>query len=765
MAGVAELACKSGYEVSGCDLQKSTFYSYQLGREIKVFDGHSPEHLKGVDLLVITPAIMFQNARNPEYLEAKKMGLVISWQGFLGKYLLKNKSVIAVSGTHGKSTTTAMAGLVLEEAERDPGVIVGAIVKKWNSSYRFGNGRNFIIEADEFNDNFLNYTTQTIIINNIEFDHPDFFKNETEVLNSFKKFVKKLENGGNLIVNQDSKGIVKLFKLLEGDGLKKIKVYGYTLNDKPLLKLDYSYKVEIKSLTEERSEFTVGGETYKLKIPGKHNIANAAGVIILAEINKIGKKVLKKALVNFGGTGRRMELLGKAGNTLVFDDYAHHPTAIKATLEAFKQKFPNERILVVYEPHSYSRTKALLAMYRGVFANADKVVIAPIFKARDKTNFGVSEESIVKVSNHQNIKGCLSFNEVKIEVLKNLKDGDVVVVMGAGKSYLLAIELLNSLSFHLRQKQNKELLLGENLSGHTTVNIGGEALFYIEVENEEGLIYWLKKARSYQIPYLVIGGGSNILVSDQGFGGLVIKNSCIGINVSGNKIIVKAGESLQNTINVAITAGLAGIEAMSWIPGTIGGAIRGNAGAYGQTISDHLMKVKIFDGEKVKWLSKNECVFSYRSSIFKKNSWVILEAEFEFLTGDKQKLRSKADEIIKIRKVKFPLDISCSGSFFKNIVASELPQRILSKIPRDKIVYDKISAGYLLEEVGAKGKSIGGVEISKSHANLVINKGKGSAKDFYTLTSEYKMKVEKEFGIKLFPEVELVGDFDYENKK
>jgi UDP-N-acetylmuramate--alanine ligase len=198
VAGVAKLAKKFGYEVTGCDLEESTAYGE------KIYKGHNVDHLKDIDLLIVSPAVYYQNSKNPELVEGEKRGIVMTWQEFLGKILLKDKKLICIAGTHGKSTTTAMAGKLLIDNGFDPVVVVGANVPGWAGNSRFGEGEYAVVEADEFNNNFLNYHPEIAIINNIEFDHPDFFKNEKEVQDSFDKFIKNLVGPKILITDRKS---------------------------------------------------------------------------------------------------------------------------------------------------------------------------------------------------------------------------------------------------------------------------------------------------------------------------------------------------------------------------------------------------------------------------------------------------------------------------------------------------------------------------------------------------------------------------------
>jgi len=384
MAGVSYLASKMGYKVTGCDLEESTAYSSQS------FHGHSSGHLKGVDLLVVTPAVYFQKAKDPELIEGERRKMVLTWQEFLGKYLHKGEKVICVAGTHGKSTTTAMIGKLLEDAGFDPLVNLGANYKDWNGGARFGNGEYFVTEADEFYDNFLNYHPEIIILNTVEFDHPDYFKSEKQMRDSYQKFI------GNLVG--------KKILITQKDSLQK---------------------------------------RFNLKVFGEHNQKNANMAYLLGKKLGIKEEIIIKSLESFPGIERRMELISDNNRIKVYDDYAHHPTAIRATLDGLREKYPKERIWAVYEAHSYTRTRALLSKYKGVFDSADKVIIGPIFKARDTENFGISEESIKKASEHRD---TICFNETSkmFKFLKdNLKAGDIVLVMGAGKSYLWAKEICN----------------------------------------------------------------------------------------------------------------------------------------------------------------------------------------------------------------------------------------------------------------------------------------------------------------------------------
>lgn len=294
----------------------------------------------------------------------------------------------------------------------------------------------------------------------------------------------------------------------------------------------------------------------------------------------------------------------------------------------------------------------------------------------------------------------------------------------------------------------------------TTLGIGGQAKYFCDACTEKELIEVITYAEEKNVPYLVIGGGSNLLVSEKKITGIFIKNSTLGIVKTGSRITVKSGTALSDLVNFTIWKGLGGINNMAGIPGTVGGAVYGCAGAYGHNISDYLGGIICWDPKLSKKvvLTKKQCKFGYRDSIFKTNSLVILEIIFENLFRENpQKLFKQSVEILKRRLEKYPQNTKCPGSFFKNITADTLSQSLLKKIPEEKIVYGKIPAGFLLESVGAKGDRIGNIMVSENHGNTFINLGEGTAKDFYKLAEKYYRKVFKKFGIKLEPEVRFVN--------
>src|SRR3989344_5056934 len=296
----------------------------------------------------------------------------------------------------------------------------------------------------------------------------------------------------------------------------------------------------------------------------------------------------------------------------------------------------------------------------------------------------------------------------------------------------------------------------------TTVKVGGPAKYFFIAQNEKNLIKAIKWAKQNKIRWHVVGEGSNLIPNDKGFNGLIIKNKIENFKKIGNKIHVGAGNNLLEFILKINRLGLAGIEKMAGIPGTVGGAIYGCAGAYGQEIKDCLVGVRIYDGKTVKWISKNQCLFNYRESIFKtKKNWIILGTELKFKSGNSEKLMNESKKIIKLREKKYWPGLLCPGSFFKNIIIKNikpaaLRKKLLKKIGKDKIMFGKIPAGYILEVVGAKGKKCGGNKRAKHHGNLIYNSGKGKSSEILKLTKMLKTKVKRRFGLDLEEEVQFV---------
>lgn len=293
------------------------------------------------------------------------------------------------------------------------------------------------------------------------------------------------------------------------------------------------------------------------------------------------------------------------------------------------------------------------------------------------------------------------------------------------------------------------------VASYVTFGVGGKAAALIEVRSRDELVAAVAAVRRERWPYKLIAGGSNILWPDGFYPGVVIwyQSPDSPLVISGTSVECEAGLPLLRLVRESLEQGLAGLETLSGIPGTVGGAVVGNAGAYSRSIADSLVEVECWDGEKLAWLSNKSCLFGYRDSIFKHKDWVVLRARFNLQRGDRETLLKKSDEIIKIREKKYAPGLRCPGSFFKNVLAANLAPEVLAKVDASKIIEGKVPAGYLLEAVGARGMREGGIYVADFHGNLLVNDGTGTCADVKKLAGELKERVEARFGIKLEEEV------------
>src|ERR1035437_1360306 len=305
---------------------------------------------------------------------------------------------------------------------------------------------------------------------------------------------------------------------------------------------------------------------------------------------------------------------------------------------------------------------------------------------------------------------------------------------------------------------NLTVSTGTPLSPHPRFGIGGPADLYAETASAEAFIAALAAARASGLPTMVIGGGTNLIVSDAGFRGVVLRFRADRLLAANGRVQADAGASLQDLVDFAIAGGLAGLETLSGIPGSVGAAIYGNAGAYGHSLSERVVHVRFFDGNAVRLFDNRECRFQYRESIFKQHKdWIVFSVELRLDAGDAASLRRTADDILKVRNEKFPVTMKCAGSIFKNLLLRDLPAAVAAQVPGSAVREGKVPAAWFLEQVGAKGMERGQIHVATYHANLIYNAGHGAAADLCALIQELKCRVRERFGIELEEEVQYVA--------
>lgn len=313
------------------------------------------------------------------------------------------------------------------------------------------------------------------------------------------------------------------------------------------------------------------------------------------------------------------------------------------------------------------------------------------------------------------------------------------------------IERLASLS-------NLAISRGTLLSRHTRFGIGGPAEVYAETADESTFAQVIGVARSAGAALTVVGDGTNLIASDQGFPGIVLRYTASEIRADAEKVIVQAGAELQALVDYSIERGLKGLETMTGIPGCVGAAVYGNAGAYGHSIEERVRVVRFYDGARIREFANSECEFHYRESVFKKHKdWVIFSVELAMDRGAKEELAARASEIFEIRLAKYPPSLKCAGSIFKNLLWAGLPESARMQVPERMVREGKVPSAYFLELVDAKGMRNGGIRVADYHANLIYNAGQGTARELREIITELKARVRSRFGFELEEEVQYIG--------
>ena len=426
MSGLAEILLTEGFTVSGSDMHRSPLTETLEQKGITVSYRQTPANLTDdIDLIVHTAAI---GAGNPELSAAVEKGIpCLTRAQLLGQMMRNYKMPVAVSGTHGKTTTTSMIAEILLKADTDPTLSIGGILRSIGGNIRIGKSDYFVTEACEYTNSFLEFFPKIGIILNIEEDHLDFFHGIDEIRDSFHRFAALLPEDGTLIVNGTIDGLETV--------IKKLPCRIITFGDDPSFDYSFDHLTFDDAACPAFTLHTRGGQTrtVTLSVPGEHNVYNALAALALSDLLGLPTDTVLDALRDFHGTDRRFEYKGQIGGVTVIDDYAHHPTEITATLQA-AQNYPHNTLWCVFQPHTYSRTKAFLPEFAQALALADRVVLADIYAAREKDTLGVSSRMLQDEIRRLG-KECAyfpSFDEIENFLLENCSGGDLLITMGAG---------------------------------------------------------------------------------------------------------------------------------------------------------------------------------------------------------------------------------------------------------------------------------------------------------------------------------------------
>jgi len=436
MNGIAQVLLNQGFIISGSDLKETETVLKLKEMGAKIFIGHNPENVVDTDLVVYSSAV---TPDNPELQKAKELGIPTIPRGEMLAELMRFKYGIAIAGSHGKTTTTSMVGTILGKTGFDPTVVIGGKLEAYGSNAKLGRGEFIVTESDESDGSFLRLTPTIVSINNIDLEHIGFYKDLEDIKNAFIQFANKVPFYGAVAVNIDDENVRSILPKIE----KKVIKFG--LSDEAQI------KAENIELIDGRYKFHIKGYgDIHLSIPGKHNIYNALAAISISLELGVPFCVIKESLENFKNANRRFDIKYKDENIIVVDDYAHHPTEIKATLSAAKDMYPDKRIVAVFQPHRYSRVASLFDEFAKSFDIPDIIILTDIYSAGEKPIEGITGEVLAEKIKERK-KEVIFVKDIKEaeNLVKNImKNGDLIITLGAGNITTIS----DNLSKFLRER-------------------------------------------------------------------------------------------------------------------------------------------------------------------------------------------------------------------------------------------------------------------------------------------------------------------------
>lgn len=436
MSGIAELLLNLGFDISGSDISNNENVERLKKLGVMIFHGHNPENIKGCNVLVYSSAVSLDNS---EIIRAKQMGLpVIKRAEMLGELINLKETSIAISGTHGKTTTSSMIGSMLTYAGKEPTLVVGGLVQNLNSNSKLGEGQIIVVEADEFDRSFLSLKPTIAIVNNIELEHTDCYKDLNDLENSFLQFCQSVPFYGSVLLNIDSFSIKNILHKIE----RPVTTYGMS-RDAAFRAKELEFKENKSTYSLFRAEENLG--KIHLNVPGEHNIMNSLGAVALGFELGLSFNSIKNGLLDYKGVRRRFDIKGSHNDVMVVDDYAHHPTEVSTTIEAAKKGW-NRKLIVVFQPHLYTRTKEFYKEFAKSLEKADFIIITSIYPSREKPIPGITSKLISDYIDKTKKDVLFNVNEVDqaITILNEIaKPGSMILTLGAGDIWRFSNRYLN----------------------------------------------------------------------------------------------------------------------------------------------------------------------------------------------------------------------------------------------------------------------------------------------------------------------------------
>lgn len=736
MCPLALYLSQMGHLVSGYDDKLQDFVADMLtSGGVQVVQ--EPEGLNDVDLIVYSSAIRAEHAIMQM---AASKGLPLFRRGECLAEIAKTKKLIAVVGSHGKTTTTGMLIHSLNSRGLDFAYVLGAFFRdEAVSAARYSESEWLVAEVDESDGTIEHFSPAITLVVNFDWDHPDKYKTQAELEATFQRLFSRTQE--------------RVFVPKEFEWLVKGQSYPVTLFGEGT---PYSFQsVEQQAIGywvrfNEGFVNDIANEDHLL-IRGAFNLKNALAAFTVSQL--VTGQAVAGSLTGFRGIRRRQDLLYSTENTFILSDYAHHPTEIAALLQAYPRK--DKRVLI-FQPHRYTRTKAYAAEFAKVFL-AEKgqgsiIIFLPVYAASELPSSGLDSDAIVASMGAANgqVHLVTSYPELK-ELLGALDDVAVnqtdIFFIGAGDIEGYAKAYVNSLKRKVQWEALKKIVSAETvlreeepMASKTTLQVGGKAQFYAEPASLDDLKNVLQFIQKTKCPLFLIGRGSNILVTDDGFDGLILrlnKPEWCQFAIEGESIIVGAGMRLKELCGKLSKSGYTGFEFLEGIPGTVGGALRMNAGAMGWEMFNIVESITAmrYDGELVEF-KKEDLTVTYRRCEELKDM-IALGARLKLDRVDSlESVKMTLDEFSQKRKASQPKEAS-AGCMFKNPANNH--------------------AGKLIDQAGLKGSQVGQAQISTIHGNFFVNKGDATSEDVINLVKLARANVQKQFGINLEPEVLIIG--------
>ena len=734
MSGIAALLLELGHEVSGSD-KTSTVETDRLRRlGLRFHQNHHADDASDADLIVFSSAIAIDN---PILLSARDFGKPAVRRAEVLAAIMRTKRAILIAGMHGKTTTSAMTAHVLREAGLHPSHYVGAEIPILGSNAHWDPlGEYFVAEGDESDGTLRCFQPRHSLILNIEEEHLDFYVDLAAIEKAFAQLIE--QTTGTLFYSADDANTARLCAQRKG-----AISYGFSEN------ADYrGTDIELRDFASVFCVYLRGqqlGEAV-LNVPGRHNVQNAIGVIALANELGISFEKIAASLRKFEHARRRFEIKYASDRFLLVDDYAHHPSEIRATLKTARST-RRKRVLAMFQPHRFSRTKALCHKFGDAFDDADRVVVTDVYPASETPIPGISGQTIadeIARHGHRGVSYQPRFEWIHRDIGNMLDSGDLILSMGAGNIHeqlsILAADLVIAEKLKTIVGEEGDVRVYEPLSKHTTLRVGGPAQFWVEPRNENAFAELIRFCRSENLPLFVIGRGSNLLVRDGGIRGVVVHprgGDFDKIEVDSNEITAGVGAKLKEVAYAGKAAGIGGLEWMEGIPGAVGGGLRMNAGAMGAQTFENVVRVSYLDAEgNPHTKTRDELEVHYRSFPLLENNFAV-SAVFRGQPAPAEQIARKLHASQEKRRTSQPIAKS-AGCIFKN------PQNC--------------PAGQLVEELGLKNSGIGKARVSEVHGNFIVNDGGATAAEMLELIEKIKTVARAQRGIELETEVQIVGE-------